>query len=294
MPASGPHQRGGHRRGAPPAGGGARPARPPPARGRGTARPGPARRGPRGRAWPGTPISSSRSQTPAVERPGGAVPRGPHRVGRALLVQQVADRVAEGELVVGEGEAHASTPSAGRARARRRCCAGSRWCPRRSAPTARTASPSSTGPSTSAAGAEQLERESRAARTSSSDHQILLIELVGAQRGAAGQPGHRVAACTAGTPRPASTPRPAGRAAPGRRALVPVQVDEPGARWPGSARATAGSGPAPTRWWPSPPTSPGPPRRAPPAGTRRRPRRRRRRTPRRSPRRRRAARSPAR
>ena len=42
----------------------------------------------------------------AVELAGGRVPRGPHRGGRALLVEQVADRVPEGELVVVEAEVH--------------------------------------------------------------------------------------------------------------------------------------------------------------------------------------------
>ena len=57
---------------------------------------------------------------------------GGHWSGRAAR----ADGVAELDLVVGQGESHVSAvlPRAGRAHARRRCCAGSRWCRRRSGP----------------------------------------------------------------------------------------------------------------------------------------------------------------
>ena len=85
-----------------------------------------ARRAPRARrcrARPSRPARPTRRR-PGRRRPGaspvGAVgiavgPRGPHDLGRALLGEQVAHGVAEGELVVGEGEAHRLLlPRAGR------------------------------------------------------------------------------------------------------------------------------------------------------------------------------------
>src|SRR5204862_6837275 len=48
---------------------------------------------------------------PEAGHPAGVVlPRRPHGVGRALLLQQVARRDPEGELVVGEGEPHRGNP----------------------------------------------------------------------------------------------------------------------------------------------------------------------------------------
>ena len=72
-----------------------------------------------GTAMPSTPISASACQTAPTRsasaapfaRAGPALhlavgPRGPHDLGRALLGEEVAHRVAERELVVGRGEPH--------------------------------------------------------------------------------------------------------------------------------------------------------------------------------------------
>ena len=259
-------QRRGDRRRSRRTGRAARPGPSPPAAAPGRARSARARRRPRARATPSTPISASAVPHAADRAPRRPAPSRPTAArttaGGHSFVEQVAHGVAERELVVGEREAHAAaTSSAGRGRARRRRCAGSRWCRRRSDPTARTASPSSTGPSTLGLGAEQVER-----RLVQLDVELGPAELhqarLGARRPALDDAGDRLRASAAGTPRRRiHASRPAGRASDRiARSVTRSRVQRSTSRSarPGTGRASAGSGRAPSRSWPWRPTSPTP------------------------------------
>ena len=140
------------------------PGRPPRAAGPGRARPAPAHRRPRARARRARPSRRARA-TAAPLRPSSLAHAARTTAGGHSLASRsrTASRKASWSSVNAKRIGESLLPRAGRARARRRRCAGSRWCRRRSGPTARTGSPSSTRPVDGverrrARRAEQLER----------------------------------------------------------------------------------------------------------------------------------------
>ena len=116
-----------------------------------------------GTVSPTTPSVGQRGPAGGPGRRGSKAAR--TSVGRALLGQHLADRVAELELLVGEGEVHGRpvlSPGAARACARPPRCAGSRWCRRRWGRPGRRGSRRATvrrcrPPCSSASGPEQVE-----------------------------------------------------------------------------------------------------------------------------------------
>ena len=235
-----------------------------------------------------TPIASRLSHTPRSSSPAGASHAARTTAGVASLAS--SSRTASRNATWSSVSANLIGGAPGRAR--RRCCAGSRWCRRRSGRTGRTASPCSTAPSSSASGPSRS-RAISCSSTSSSVHQSL-VRLAsapglaparqprdGGQRlllvGLGVHPRRRPRA-GAGSASPCSAARATSRSAvarnrPGERSVRPRSE-------PAVAMATAHR-----------PRARRAPRRR---GRRRRRGTRRRRTPRRSPRRRRGGRSRAR
>ena len=123
---------------------------------------------------PRRPVGVGPSPRPASAGVVAVGPRGAHDLGGHSLASRsrTASRNASWSSVkanrIGD-----LLPRAGRARARRRCCAGSRSCRRRSGPTSENCQPFVHGPSSSASGPSRSSAVSCSA-TSSSDHQSLL------------------------------------------------------------------------------------------------------------------------
>ena len=167
-------------------------------------------------------------------------------------------RVAQRDLVRGQREPHGRLrhARAGRARARRRCCAGSRSCRRRSARRARTGSPCSTAWSSAAS-----PPSSSSAISCRRDVQLGPEQLVQARPGDRAHARRRmpVTWCrvNSGTPARRSTRRRPAPAARGARSPCARRARRAAARWRGTGPASAASARARSRWWPWRPASPG-------------------------------------